>query len=144
MDIAIASFVRAALQTTVRWLAEGRMALPSHAMLAADFDRTVRAGGEAEVTAGHFKPWLRRRRRRLTARDVLLRLLEESAGKVPPDEAQYLPLVAHRLRKGSLSERIRREVKRRSGRPGTSLRDAIRGVYEELALCLEQNRPWSR
>ncbi len=144
MDIAIASFIRAVLRTMVGWLASGEMALPDHAMLVADFDRTVRAGGEAEVNAGHFKPWLRRHRRRLTPRDVLRRLFEESAGKVPSDEAQYLPLVAYRLRKGSLAERIRREVHRRLGRRGASRRDVIRGVYEELALCLEQNRPWTR
>jgi gamma-glutamyl:cysteine ligase YbdK (ATP-grasp superfamily) len=144
MDIAIASFVRAALQTMVRWLASGEMLLPSHAMLVTDFDRAVRAGGEAEATAAHFKPWLPGHRRRLTPRDVLGRLLEESAGEMPSDEEQYLPLLAHCLRRGSLSERIRREVHRRSSRRGTSPRDAIRSVYEELALCLEQNRPWTR
>jgi gamma-glutamyl:cysteine ligase YbdK (ATP-grasp superfamily) len=144
MDIAIASFVRAALKTMVGWLASGEMSLPGHPMLVADFDRAVRSGGEAEVSAVHFKPWLRGHRRRLTPRDVLRRLFEESADKIPSDEAQYLPLLAHRLRRGSLSERIRREVHRRSGRRGTTPRDAIRAVYEELALCLEQNRPWSR
>ncbi len=141
MDIAIASFIRAALKTMLRWLANDKLALPSHEMLVSDFDSTVQAGSEAEVAATHLKRWLPRRRR-LTARDVLRGVLEESASEVPAAEKQYLPLVGRCLRSGNVSERIRREVQHRCRRRGSLLSDAIREVYDELAVCLEQNKPW--
>jgi gamma-glutamyl:cysteine ligase YbdK (ATP-grasp superfamily) len=144
MDIAIASFVRAVLKLMVRWLAEGRMALPSHETLVDDFDRAVKFGSEASVLAPHFRPWLRPQRRSLTAVDVLRRLLEECAPEIPGKETQYLPLLDHRLRSGCLSERIRKEVHRRSGRRTGSMPGVIHGIYEELAECLEQNTPWYR
>jgi hypothetical protein len=51
-------------------------------------------------------------------------------------------LIEHRILTGNLSERIRREVERGKARGSRPLPAIIHGVYEELAECLEQNRPW--
>jgi hypothetical protein len=120
------------------------MTPPSHAMLVSDFGRAVKFGSEGSVRARHFMPWLRPRRRRLTSADVLRRLLDECAPEIPGNEKQYLPLLDHRLRNGCLSERIRKEVYRRSGRRAGSMPEMIHGVYEELAEGLEQNTTWYR
>ena len=144
MDIAIASFVRAALKTMVQWLTQGRMSLPQHGMLVEDFDRTVAAGSRGEVSAGHFKPWLPRSGRPATSGAVLLALLANCEREVPAAEKKYLPLVERRLRGGSLSERMRAVIERRCGRSESRMPDVIQAVYGELAACLENNEPWTR
>jgi hypothetical protein len=52
-------------------------------------------------------------------------------------------LIAGRIRQGTLSERIAAAVRRRAPRAGKRQREAIRGVYEELAVCLEGNEVWT-
>ena len=55
----------------------------------------------------------------------------------------YYPLIEHRIITGNLSETIRCEIDRRKARTNRRLPAIIHGIYEELAECLEQNRPWN-
>ena len=140
-DIAIAVFVRGALQHLVRRLEAGTLALPDRAALIHDIDVAIREGTRGRVQAPH----LRRSRRRggdASIRDVLDDLLEAAEAEVAPEERVYLPIVENRIRRGSLSERIMHEVRRRSRRSGGNTGMAIRSVYGELMDCLDENRPW--
>jgi carboxylate-amine ligase len=137
MDVAVAVFVRAAVKHLTRALLDGRLALPEHACLVADFDAVVDHGSRARVHAPH-----------LVATDapveperVLRRLLEMAHAEAATHEARYLALIEDRIRGGNLSERILAAVAR-SARGDAERRDAIRRVYEELAQCLDRNEPW--
>jgi gamma-glutamyl:cysteine ligase YbdK (ATP-grasp superfamily) len=142
MDIAFAVFIRAVLKTMVQSMQQGRLPLPGRRMLIADFNNVIRRGSRAEVDALHLRPWLGLSRRAPTARQILLGLLRDCESEIPRDEKQYCPLIEHRILTGNLSERIRREVERGKARGSRPLPAIIHGVYEELAECLEQNRPW--
>ena len=139
-DVAIAAFVRGALRWMVERIRAGAMPLPEHRMLVADFGRTVRDGSRARVTAAHLAP--RPPVPPRTARHVLEALLEHAESYVARTELPYLAVIADRLRRGSLSEQIASAVRRRASRQGAKQRAAIRGIYEELAGCLEQNELW--
>ena len=139
-DVAIAVFVRAVLRWMVERIRSGTLSLPEHRMLVADFDRTVSHGSGAKVAARHLARSGGARTR--TARHVLETLLERAEPHVPRSERPFLPLIADRLRRGNLSERIAAAVRRRSARAGAKQRAAIRDVYEELAGCLERNETW--
>ena len=142
-DVAIAVFVRAALRALVAQLRAGELQLPDHEMLVEDLNAVIREGGGASVRAEHLRPgatW----RGPTAARNVLNRLLESVGSLVSDEERPYLAIVKDRIRRGSLAERIARQVQRRSRRPGVSEGEGIRSVYEELAECLEGNRPWER
>lgn len=141
-DIAIAVFVRAALQALVARLKAGKLRLPEHEMLVEDLDAVIREGGAAPVRAEHLRPGSAGRHGPTAARSVLAPLLESTRSLVREDERPYLAIVEDRIRRGSLAERITQRVQRRSRRPGVSEGEAIRSVYEELADCLESNRPW--
>ncbi len=56
-------------------------------------------------------------------------------------EAAYLQLVEMRIRSGNLSERIRTAVEARASTDAARA-DVVRGVYLELAGCLDTNTPW--
>jgi carboxylate-amine ligase len=141
MDVAVAVFVRAALKALVRRLDEGRMRLPDHDVLVADFDAVVRDGGRARVRAPHLVPFTNLHCAANAPQRVLERLLEDAAAETPAAERPYLKLVEQRLRAGNLSERILGEVAR-GGRGSEARRDAIRRVYGELADCLQRNEAW--
>jgi carboxylate-amine ligase len=140
-DVAIAVFVRGALRWMVEQIRSGAMPLPPHRALVADLGRTIRDGGGARVAAPHVPS--RGSGRRRTARHVLETLLEEAASRIAAPERPYLPLIAERLRRGNLSERIAAAVRRQAPRSGARQRAAIRGVYEDLSECLERNEPWT-
>ena len=142
MDIAFAVLIRAVLKRMVAMMQQGRLPLPRRRMLVEDFQRVIRGGSRAEVQASHLRPWLGLIRRPPTARQILLGLLREAESEIPRGELDYYPLIEHRIITGNLSERIRREIERRAGRRVGRVSAAIGGVYEELAACLEQNRPW--
>ena len=137
MDVAVAVFVRAAVKHLTRELLEGRLPLPEHSRLVADFDAVVDLGSRARVHAPHLVAG----GKGLEPQRVLLRLLEMASAEAAPQEARYLTLVEERIRAGNLSERILAAVNR-AARGDAERRNAIRRVYEELALCLERNEPW--
>ena len=139
-DVAIAVFVRGALRWMVERIRAGAMPLPEHRMLVADFGRTVRDGSGARVTAAHLAS--RPRVPPRTVRHALEALLEHAESRVARPELPYLAVIADRLRRGSLSEQIASAVRRRASRQGARQRAAIRGIYEELAGCLERNELW--
>jgi gamma-glutamyl:cysteine ligase YbdK (ATP-grasp superfamily) len=143
MDIAFAVFIRAALKLMVRRMQQGQLPLPRHSMLVSDFNRAVRGGSRAEVAAPHLRPWLGFSRRPPTARQILLGLLRQCESEISKGEMDYYPLIEHRIITGNLSETIRREIDRRKARTNRRLPAIIHGIYEELAECLEQNRPWN-
>jgi len=140
-DVAIAVFVRGVLRWMVEQIRAGAMPLPPHDVLVADLGRTVRRGSLARVAAPHLI--VRGPGRPNTARDVLAALLERAEHRVAAAERPYLSLIADRIGRGNLSERIAAAVRRRAPRAGTRRREAIRGLYEELAVCLERNEAWS-
>lgn len=139
-DVAVAVFVRAALRALVRDLRTGELVLPPRGMLVRDFNRVIRHGRAAPVAASHLLP--RRGNPRAGARAVLEALLDRAEPHVPAAERTHLDLIAERLRRGNLSERIAARVRRDAPRAGTRRRDAIRAVYEELASALTANEPW--
>jgi gamma-glutamyl:cysteine ligase YbdK (ATP-grasp superfamily) len=141
MDIAFAVLVRAALKRMVAMMQQGRLPLPRWRMLVEDFNHVIRDGSRADIQAFHLRPWLGLDSRSLTARQVLLGLLRECEREVPRGERGYLPLVEHRIITGNLSERIRDEIGQRKARGGR-MPAILRDIYEELAECLERNRPW--
>jgi carboxylate-amine ligase len=139
-DVAIAVFVRGALRWMVEEIRSGTMPLPAHGVLVSDFGKTVRSGRTAPVEAPHLAR--ARATRRLTARHVLEGLAERAGSHVAATEAPYLRVVADRLARGNLSERIAAAVRRRAPRTGARQRAVIREVYEELAGCLDRNETW--
>jgi carboxylate-amine ligase len=137
MDVAIAIFIRAALRWMVRLLDRGELELPAHAMLVEDFEQVITDGRAARVSAIHLADGRRPHGRR--AGDVLMTLLDRARRDAEASEMKYLDLVAERLATGSLSELIRARVRRRRS---TTVRTAVRDVYEELIGALHDNRPW--
>ncbi len=140
-DIAIAAFVRAALRYLMRRLGNGTLTLPPRSLLVSDLDLTIRDGTRAHVAAPHLRP-ATRSSATTTARSVLGALLEAARAEISAEERPYLDLVADRIERGNLSERIAYQVQRRRRRRGAELAPVIHEVYEELAACLEHNAPW--
>ncbi len=135
MDVAVAAFVRGALA----WLA-GRVAddlvRPPQDVLVADFHAVIRDGSRARVRAPHLLG-----PRGGTARDALAALLEGAAANVPTADVPYVDLAGRIVASGSLSERMAAFLAPHADRP-TALRRAARRLYEDLAECLLDNRPW--
>ncbi len=144
MDMAVAAFVRSALKTLTQRVAEGRLALPAHAVLVADFRSTVRDGSRARVMAPHFRSVPRDAEGRADVRDVLRVLLEDARRSVRKDEAEYLDLAGRVIEAGTLSERIRAALLPFQEAEDEVFTDAARGIYIELMDCLEANEPWAR
>ncbi len=143
MDIAVAVFVRSALAYLTEELREQRLALPPHGLLVEDFNAVIRHGSRASVQSPHLGNLLRiRGNRPLRPTHLLERLLEESESYASAAERAHLPLVSARLEQGNLSERILGRLRRVPPRTAERRRDAIRGIYQELAACLETNSPW--
>ncbi len=141
-DVAIAVFIRGALRHLVRRLETGALVLPDHAMLVADLDATIREGSEAAVVASHLRPRALEDQGKTTARSILGGLLDAADPETAAEERPYLAVIEDRIRRGNLSERIARQLRRRSRRRNGSERDVIREVYEELIGCLQHNTIW--
>lgn len=137
MDLALVSFVRAALKYMVTALKEGAMTLPAHGALVDDYNRVVSHGSAAQVAAPHLHSLLAVKRPALG--DVLGALLQRVEPLVPKREKAYVPLVGRLIEHGNLSERIRTKVR---GVPARSRAAETREIYEQLAVSLETNTPW--
>jgi carboxylate-amine ligase len=133
MDVAVAAFTRAALRYLMQALDHGEVRLPSHGMLTSDLSAVIKHGRRAVVQARHFKGPGR-------ASVVLERILDHARVFADPSEEPYLDLVAQRIEEGSLSERILRRLRAKSGQALPAGR--VRDVYEELVTCLAANLPW--
>jgi hypothetical protein len=112
-------------------------------MLVDDMNTAIREGSHAVVHATHLRSASKSQSNKTPVREVLEPLLEAAAGEVRAEERSYLSIVEERIRSGSLSERITQEIRRRGRRMRTDRASEIRSVYDELADCLESNRPWS-
>lgn len=139
MDVACAALVITMLRKITSMLLSGEWTLPERGALIADYHATVENGGRANVTAPHVKTWLRPRRAG-TARDALTALATSSLDSAPSSSREYLPLALERLKSGNLSERIRSQLTKGKKTPPT--KEAIRGLYAELAECLKNNEVW--
>lgn len=141
MDVAIAVFVRRALQHMMRLLQEGHLRLPEHGMLVQDLDACVSRGRAAAVDASHLCAAAGYRPGCATGQTALLLLLDFAHAASEPADVPYLRLVEDRVRRGNLAELILRAtaVERRDA---SEARAAIVRVYDELAGCLERNEPW--
>ncbi len=78
----------------------------------------------------------------MLARDALRSVLEMARKSVRKGEDEYLDLVSLIIESGSLSERMRAALLPEPG-SGQTLMESARGVYLELADCLEANEPWA-
>jgi glutathione synthase/RimK-type ligase-like ATP-grasp enzyme len=143
MDVAIAVFVRAALRHLAARVAAGRVALPDHAVLVADFRACIRDGSAARVAAPHLEVD-RDGDGAADARGALRSLLAAARRTVRKDEAAYLDLVARMIETGTLSERIRAEMAPYAQADDETFTEAARRIYIELIDCLEANEPWAR
>jgi glutathione synthase/RimK-type ligase-like ATP-grasp enzyme/gamma-glutamyl:cysteine ligase YbdK (ATP-grasp superfamily) len=141
LDIAVAVFARAALHELARRIAAGKLALPDHGVLVADFHATVEAGSAARVHAPHLVGEEGRADDgSVGARQVLEALLALARPAVRRDEQEYLPLLERMIASGSLAERMRARL---GGRVGEAAEPArLMRLYEELAGCLERNEAW--
>ncbi len=143
LDVAVAVFVRSALRYLTRRLLTGRLALPDHAELVADFHATIRHGSVARVRAPHLGNMVERATNGgALASDVLRELLSGARKGGRRDEAAYLDLVEWMVETGSLSERIRVALEPHAGNERAFAQTLLR-VYTELADCLERNEPWA-
>jgi glutathione synthase/RimK-type ligase-like ATP-grasp enzyme/gamma-glutamyl:cysteine ligase YbdK (ATP-grasp superfamily) len=142
LDIAVAVFARAALQELARRIAAGKLALPDHEVLVADFHATVAEGSAARVRAPHLVgDGHRGDDGGVSAREALEALLALARPAVRRDEQEYLPLLERMIESGSLAERIRARL---GGTVGDAVAPArLMEVYGELVDCLERNEPWA-
>jgi glutathione synthase/RimK-type ligase-like ATP-grasp enzyme/gamma-glutamyl:cysteine ligase YbdK (ATP-grasp superfamily) len=137
MDIAIAVFVRSVLRVLSRRVSAGKLTLPGHSVLVADFHETIRLGSHAEVQSPHLGgPG--------SVREVLRALLADARRVVRPDEALYLDLVERIIETGTLAEHIRAAMGPYLEADDDTYTEAARRIYIELAECLEANEPWQR
>ena len=142
MDVAMAVFVRSALRALVRPLRAGRLVLPPHPVLVADFRAVIAAGSEAAVAAPHLAGDSDRLPEgSIPVRTALRTLLDLARREVRRDEAEYLDLVEETISQGSLSERVRAALLPYAGED-EAFTEAARRLYIELADCLETNQRW--
>ena len=142
MDIAIAVFVRAVLRHYTQRLSKTRLEMPSRDVLLADFRTSIRHGMAGRVHAPHLNGALvRDADGTISNRECLRFFLSIAERSVRRDEADYLPLIARVIESGNLSERIRARLAPHAAQP-VEFRAETSRVYEELAECLVQNRPW--
>lgn len=143
MDMAIAAFVRATLRALFRPLRAGRIHLPPHETLVADFRATIDLGTAAKVIAPHVATDADRDEEgRMPVRAVLRSLLDLARREARREEAEYLDLVEQIILRGSLGERIRATLLPAADRDEEAFTETARRIYIELADCLETNRPW--
>ena len=125
-DVALACFIRAVL----RGLIASNTELQSHEVLVKDFNAVIKDGLDAKVHSPNGK----------TAREVCQQYLKLAQSNADHDEKQYLPLVAHRIKEGNLSNQIRSRVQKRAEK--TDFHEAVVDVYSTLIKCLRVNEPF--
>jgi glutathione synthase/RimK-type ligase-like ATP-grasp enzyme/gamma-glutamyl:cysteine ligase YbdK (ATP-grasp superfamily) len=139
MDVAIAVFVRAALQALTVRLLEGSIDVPAPHVLVTDFEACIRDGSTALVAAPHLYG---RDAGCVPVRPLLRELIDMAEPFVPRPDAAYLPLVDGIVEHGTLSERLRARLEPHAADP-SAFRAVLRDVYIELADCLARNEPWA-
>jgi glutathione synthase/RimK-type ligase-like ATP-grasp enzyme/gamma-glutamyl:cysteine ligase YbdK (ATP-grasp superfamily) len=143
MDVAIACFVRLALRSLSTQLAAGKLRVPDHDLLVADFHAVVRAGTGARVAAPHLAAGVPRDDDgKVEVRAVLRDLMAQVKRRPKGDDAPYLALIEGVIERGSLSECMQRALLPHVDDPGDGFTQAARVVYRQLSECLVENRPW--
>jgi hypothetical protein len=144
MDAACAAVIRAALRVMTKELREGRLRLPEHGALVADFGRVAAEGRGAEVEAPHWREWLGvSPRRGLSAGQAMAELVRRASDALARSDRAYSKLALERLEKGNLSERIRKRLARWADGDGIVPLDRMRPLYRDLQTCLETNEVWT-
>jgi glutathione synthase/RimK-type ligase-like ATP-grasp enzyme/gamma-glutamyl:cysteine ligase YbdK (ATP-grasp superfamily) len=142
LDVAVAVFVRSALRHLTKRVLSGKLELPEHDVMVADFRATIRHGSAAWVAAPHLGNRVERRGDgQACVRSVLQVLLDHARKAARKDEIAYLDLVERIIQTGSLSERIRAALLPHVDND-EAFTEAARRVYIELMDCLELNEPW--
>jgi glutathione synthase/RimK-type ligase-like ATP-grasp enzyme/gamma-glutamyl:cysteine ligase YbdK (ATP-grasp superfamily) len=143
MDVAVAAFVRSALRHLTGEVLAGRVLLPAHPVLVADFRACIREGSRARVLAPHLAEEGERGEDGKTAvRGVLRELLAGARRACRKDELPYLELAERVIESGTLSERIRHALEPYL-EDDEGFTEAARRVYIGLCDALEANEPWA-
>ncbi len=140
MDVAIAAFTRGALKGIARALLSGKLALPDHGPLVADFRETILHGTRARVFAPHL-PMAREGDGKGSVKDALRALLAIARKSTRADEHVYLDLAGKIIEEGNLSERISIALIPYM-ESDDEYTEAARRLYIRLSDCLQQNEPW--
>jgi gamma-glutamyl:cysteine ligase YbdK (ATP-grasp superfamily) len=125
-DVALSCFIRAAL----RGLMKEKIKLPSHRLLAEDFDSVVRQG----LDAGAKNPCGQ------TARQVCQHFFKLALESASQEERKYLPIIRKRIERGNLSQTILERVEKKAQKTG--FKEAVIDVYSTLAESLMDNEPY--
>ncbi|MDQ3387914.1 MAG: glutamate-cysteine ligase family protein [Gemmatimonadota bacterium] len=143
MDMAVAAFARSALRHLTGEVTGGRIHLPPHGVMVADFREVVREGSRARVMAPHLGCDADRGDDgRVPVRAVLRDLLAGARRGAPRDETPYLELAERVMESGTLSERIRDTLEPYTD-SDEGFTEAARRLYIELCDALEANEPWA-
>jgi len=141
MDVALATFVRRALEALTARIRSGSLDLPRHEELVEDFRATIRDGTAARVEASFLDLSPRDRHGKAMVVTALSSLLEMARKQCASDEEDYLDLVATIIENGNLSERIRKQLLPLS-QDFIELTEMARRIYIRLSDCLLANEPW--
>ncbi len=127
-DVALACFVCALMRG---WLSEREPRFLPHELLVADFQTVIADGLNANVRHPYGP----------TARHVCRKLYDEAWANATNDEKLYLRLVQQRIRDGSLSDKIRQTINKKTQR--MDFYDAVLDIYSKLINCLVTNQPYT-
>jgi len=125
-DVALSCFIRA----TLRGLLKEKPSLQPSEILVKDFNSVVKKGLKAEVLHPNGP----------TAKHVCKHMLQLAYKNASEEEKNYLPIVQERIELGSLSERIREKVLRKTRK--TDSHEAIVDIYMKLLKSLRENQPF--
>lgn len=140
-DMAIVHLVTAVLRAQVaeRWRdLAAQQAWPVEP-LAELFDQTVATGDQARIEDADFlRAWGWPERGPATAADLWRHLAETTAAERGPAAAEFAPALDVILNQGPLARRLLATVGPAPSRP------ALRDLYQCLATCLTENRPFEK
>jgi gamma-glutamyl:cysteine ligase YbdK (ATP-grasp superfamily) len=125
-DVALSCFIKATLRGLIATKSDP---LP-HEILINDYNSIVTNGLLAKVMHPAGK----------TARQVCQYFFNLALEYAKEDEKKYLWIIEKRIKRGNLSELIRRRVLNKAQR--TTFKEAIISVYSQLAECLSNNQPY--
>lgn len=125
-DVALSCFVRALLRGLIR----SKTQLLPHSLLVEDFKSVIRDGLDAKVLHPGGP----------TARAVCKQFYGIAYENASEEERKYLPVIAERIERGSLSEIVRERILVRAQK--TDFHEAVSDVYSQLVKNLSENKPY--
>jgi gamma-glutamyl:cysteine ligase YbdK (ATP-grasp superfamily) len=125
-DVALSCFIRVAL----RWMINEAIEPLPHEILVKNFNSIIKGGLNAKVLNPNGS----------TARQVCLYILRKASDYATDEEKEYLSIVFERVKRGSLSEVVRKRVIEKAKK--TDFKEALISVYSKLIKSLEKNEPY--